>query len=268
MNIQIHYFTGTGNTKYIAELFAAAFKKCGFSIQEKSMEEGSFFNEEANYLIIGFPKYYGYIPLFYMRYLEEQLKQSSLEKKPKTILFCTQAATTLTSFEQLVNLFERYGYPVVWAETFALGNNYMIKERSQATSEDELFDRICKAQERVQIIVDKVLQDITFLEETDPGRALKAVVGSKQVDKMAHLLMKPFSVERNCTKCMKCVEYCPTQALEYTRDKQFVFQQSCVMCVRCVSICPENAITYDGFPARQYIPMMDKVLAMRNFGRD
>lgn len=268
LNVQIHYFTGTGNTKYIAELFASVFKKYGFSVHEKGMEEGFFFNEEADYLIIGFPKYYGYVPLFYMRYLEEQLKLQHVQNKPKVILFCTQAATTRTSFKALVTLFEDYGYPVVWAETFALGNNYMIKEKSQATSDMELFARISQAQKRIPVVVDQVLRDITFLEEAEPERAWKAIECAKQMDKISHQLMRPFSVEKHCTLCMKCVQYCPMQAIEYTAKGQFIFLTSCVMCVRCVSICPENAITYDGVPARQYLPMMDKVLSMHIFCRN
>lgn len=268
MNVQIHYFTGTGNTKYVADLFADAFRENGYMVQEKSMEQGEFFGEEAEYLLIGFPKYYGYVPLFYMRYLEVQLKHQTLNNKPKTILFCTQAATTLTSFEKLVDLFENHGYPVVWAETFALGNNYMIKERSRATPEAELLERIEKVQKRIPVIVDKIVHDITFLEEAEPFRALKAVRGSEEVDRIAHQLMKPFAIGESCTKCMKCVQYCPMQALEYTKEGKFFFLSSCVMCVRCVSICPENAITYDDVPARQYLPMMNKILSTRAFCRD
>ena len=267
MNIQIHYFTGTGNTKYIANLFAKSFLQYGYTIDDKSMEEGFFLKGEAEYLIIGFPKFYGYIPLFYMNFLKENLPQVKQQCKPKVILFCTQAATTKTSFEKLIEMFDIHGYEVVWAETFALGNNYMIKERSKETSQEDLEARIKQAQQRVPIIIDKILSGVTFLEEADPDRALKAVQGATQISRTAHQLMEPFAITDVCTNCMDCIKFCPTGSI-LKQNNQFIFTSTCIMCVRCVNICPVNAFTYDGVQARQYLPMINEIKNLRIFCRE
>ena len=262
MNVQIHYFTGTGNTKFVAGLFAEAFSQKGYGIQEKSMEEGFFSDGVFDYLILGFPKFYGYVPLFYMDFIQEQLKSFQQNQKPKVVLFCTQAATAQTSFQKFVELFEENGYEVVWAETFSLGNNYMIKERSKETSESELAVRIEAAKKRVPIIVEKILSQITYLEGAGPQKALKAIRGSNQIEEIRHQLIKPFRILPKCTNCMDCVRYCPVHALKVQGDR-IVFTEDCVMCVRCVSICPVQAFSYDGVLARQYTAMLDQIVRVK-----
>lgn len=264
MNVQIHYFTGTGNTKYIANLFAESFLQHGYSIEDKSMEEGFFLSGEAEYLVIGFPKFYGYVPLFYMDFIKENLPYVKQKRKPKVILFCTQAATTKTSFEKFVGIFETYGYEVVWAETFSLGNNYMIKERSKETPKEELYRRIEAVQKRVPVVVEKILSGITFLEEAAPEKALKAIQSARQISHIAHQLMKPFAIRDICTNCMDCVKFCPTGSI-LKQNERFIFTSTCMMCVRCVNICPVNAFTYDGVQARQYLPMMNEIKSLRAF---
>ena len=43
-----------------------------------------------------------------------------------------------------------------------------------------------------------------------------------------------------CIKCMKCVNDCPVNNIEYKDDK-FVFGKKCLMCQRCVINCPVDA---------------------------
>jgi len=43
-----------------------------------------------------------------------------------------------------------------------------------------------------------------------------------------------------CTKCGKCVELCPTRAIEL--DPYPVFSRACMGCYGCVNMCPERAI--------------------------
>jgi 2-oxoglutarate ferredoxin oxidoreductase subunit delta len=46
-----------------------------------------------------------------------------------------------------------------------------------------------------------------------------------------------------CTGCHRCVELCPTQALDQVDGKAFLrYPEKCTYCSACEEICPEGAI--------------------------
>ncbi len=53
---------------------------------------------------------------------------------------------------------------------------------------------------------------------------------------------KLFRVDKKkCVKCLKCVENCPVKNIEY-KDGKFKFHNKCMMCTRCSFNCPTSAI--------------------------
>jgi len=46
----------------------------------------------------------------------------------------------------------------------------------------------------------------------------------------------------NCTKCLKCVKDCPSDAIEI---EQGIINDSCIHCGHCVAICPESTVYPD-----------------------
>ncbi|HIH98581.1 MAG TPA: 4Fe-4S binding protein [Thermoplasmata archaeon] len=52
-------------------------------------------------------------------------------------------------------------------------------------------------------------------------------------------------IEDKCTKCQKCVEICPTQAMKgiYEKKRRY-FLPDCWSCGACIEVCPTNAIKY------------------------
>lgn len=46
-----------------------------------------------------------------------------------------------------------------------------------------------------------------------------------------------------CTGCRRCVEVCPTQALDQFLGKAYLrFPEACTYCTACEDLCPEGAI--------------------------
>jgi formate hydrogenlyase subunit 6/NADH:ubiquinone oxidoreductase subunit I len=53
----------------------------------------------------------------------------------------------------------------------------------------------------------------------------------------------PIINQELCTGCHRCVEACPTQALDQVAGKAFLrYPERCTYCTACEDICPENAI--------------------------
>lgn len=55
----------------------------------------------------------------------------------------------------------------------------------------------------------------------------------------------------NCTKCMKCVKDCPSNAIDI---KQGSINNSCIHCGHCVAICPESTVFPDADPITKLHP--------------
>ena len=52
--------------------------------------------------------------------------------------------------------------------------------------------------------------------------------------------------ENQCTKCQKCVDRCPTEAMKgiYEKKRDY-FLPDCWSCGECIEVCPENAVKYE-----------------------
>jgi NAD-dependent dihydropyrimidine dehydrogenase PreA subunit len=50
----------------------------------------------------------------------------------------------------------------------------------------------------------------------------------------------------SCRQCMKCVNECPTQSIKYSPQSGFTFLPTCTACMRCYNFCPAYSILMDG----------------------
>jgi nitroreductase/NAD-dependent dihydropyrimidine dehydrogenase PreA subunit len=57
-----------------------------------------------------------------------------------------------------------------------------------------------------------------------------------------NLIVMPFIKLEKCTRCLKCVKDCPTQAITIETGE---IADTCIHCGHCVAICPEMAVRPD-----------------------
>ncbi|MDF2947292.1 MAG: hypothetical protein K0S51_1971 [Bacillales bacterium] len=255
MKILINYFSGTGNTKFVADKFAEAFLTEEYSVELFSMEDRDLSNADCDLLVLGFPKFYGYVPLFYLDYVKETLNQSKDTKK--VIMFCTESGGTLTSFTEFIEILNDKNYETVWATSIIMPNNYLIKSNYEPTPVLVTEDRINKIFSTVKYIVDNVIGNNTHIETADEEKASRARAMAYGLKEKAGMIAAGYSVDSSCDFCDDCVRVCPTSAILKVEGK-YVFTESCINCVRCVNICPSNSITYNGYKPPQYNRLMIK----------
>jgi uncharacterized Fe-S center protein len=58
--------------------------------------------------------------------------------------------------------------------------------------------------------------------------------------------------EKACTRCKKCAENCPNEAISFEGDRFEVFYHNCKYCQHCVLICPAKALTMLGGKYRDF----------------
>ena len=52
-------------------------------------------------------------------------------------------------------------------------------------------------------------------------------------------ISKAFINEEKCTKCGKCVDICPNDAV---KKPPLIYEEKCIGCSKCEKVCPENAV--------------------------
>ena len=86
--IGIIYFSGTGNTKFVAQNIAKKLQQWGEELDLINIEKDKIIPTQYKYLIIGGPIYIDRYPGILIKYAKDNLKNY----KNKCMLFATQAS--------------------------------------------------------------------------------------------------------------------------------------------------------------------------------
>lgn len=231
------YFSGTGNSKYIANLFS---KKVGakcYSIEEKIDFEKEI--EKHDTVAFCYPIYGSYVPRIMREFVTKNVEKL---KNKKLIIFCTQLMFSGDGARAFTDLLpEGYG-EVIYAEHFNMPNNicnisiFPIKNGEKAkkyiTAANKKMDRICKDLEKGKV-------------KKRGFNKVSNIVGKSQSAHWPDIEAKNKSsvkVDEDCVKCGLCVKLCPMKNLNLT-SKEILQNDDCILCYRCVNACPKKAIT-------------------------
>ncbi|MCL2546822.1 MAG: EFR1 family ferrodoxin [Oscillospiraceae bacterium] len=242
------YFSGTGNSKYIAELFCQNMDAVAHSIEETVDFESLIGGEE----VIGFcyPVYMSRVPRI-MREFVAQNMAALVDKK--VIIFCTQWLLSGDGARTFTTLFPKRHIQVIYAEHFLMPNNVSNMFVLPMDSDKRIEKRIEKAQHRIQAVCRNIENGIIRKRGFS---AVSRVLGLFQgiflsmVEKRAN---KSIKVTSDCTKCGICVSICPMANLVLNSDT-ITHTHNCTMCYRCINQCPPKAITvvFHGKVKKQY----------------
>jgi len=226
------YFSGTGNSKYIAELFSESMNISCYSIEEDVNFKDIITSEE----IIGFcyPIYYSRIPKILREFVHQHM--NSLKDK-KIIIFCTQQILSGDGTRAFTDLFDKGYIQVIYTEHFFMPSNIF----PIITNQEKIARYVNNSKQKMQ----HVCQDIKT------GKIKKR--GFNIVSRALGLLQAPLilpcerkasnsiRVTEDCTKCGLCVSICPMN--NFTIESNVVkHNHNCTICSRCVNKCPNKAI--------------------------
>ncbi len=250
MNILILYFSGTGNTEYIARKISLLLNELDFKIEMHSIEENFQIQaDQYDMLILGCPKYYEYPALNFVRFLKENLPGS--KKIIPTFMFCTQAGSLKTNFNKIDKMLKEKNYCLTVSRSFAVANNMVILESFSMTSEDKIQSNLNMAEEELKpLIADFIKGEMTKEEPTFFYRTVSYLSG-RLFTKLFPLFGVKYSASDQCTGCGLCAQKCPSKNI-VINNKKPEFHKQCIFCMRCINICPNQAILYNHKQCKQY----------------
>ena len=231
------YFSGTGNSKYIATLFCRNTGATCLSIEEDVDFDAQI--AAVDTVAFCYPIYVSRVPRIMREFVRRH--KAALRGK-KVIIFCTQLLFSGDGARALTDLLPRKHVKVIYAEHFYMPNN-VCNMRVLPMASAERLQRYRETSERKMLFI---CRNIEQGKRVRRGfNPLSRILGLPQgiflslVERRANRSVK---IAARCTRCGLCVSICPMDNL--TLDHAGItHRHNCTMCYRCINRCPHKAIT-------------------------
>ncbi|MCH4887177.1 hypothetical protein EZV73_06325 [Acidaminobacter sp. JC074] len=230
----IYYFSGTGNTKALADMLNGHLDSRVYNIEKDfDLEEELIFL----YPVHGFgvPK----IVLDFARSLPESSKKVHIIRNGADHIRLNYYA----SFK-LIEILEQKGYKVLYDRLVVMPANFLVDypDPLKAMLYHAAKKKISHAAKEIKEGMIRRFDSNTLLV------SLFNKIHDMQSGPGSESYYKYFKVADYCINCKTCVNNCPMNNI----DDQINFGQNCIMCLRCVYNCPVHAIYSKGMLKKGY----------------
>jgi NAD-dependent dihydropyrimidine dehydrogenase PreA subunit len=230
----IYYFSGTGNSKWVAQELA---RKTGDTAQSipAAIADGpaAVYADADSSIGIVFPVYAWGAPTI----VENFCKSITLDPSAYAYAVCTCGDEAGLSMKRLK---KKFAWKSAWS--LSMPNNYI--PGFDVDSPDLEQNKIAATREKLPVIAEAILAKAHVYEVHEGKSArLKTVV----VRPMFNLFAKrtsPFYVTSDCNGCGLCERICPIHAIQLEQQKPVWIRKHCTQCTGCINRCPQKAIQY------------------------
>lgn len=241
------YFSGTGNSRYIAQQFSRRIQADCHSIEEAIDFDRLIGATDT--VAFCYPIYGSCVPRILREFTAAHA--GALANK-KLVILCTQMMFSGDGARAFTDLLAGSAQRVLYAEHFNMPNNicnlwiFPIREgerRRKLRAADKKLDRVCSELE----------QGVVRLRGWSKASRLLGQVQNASWPMVEEKNRATFQADGDCTRCGLCVQLCPMHNLTLT-DDGIEQRGNCILCYRCVNACPCCAATVllHSKPQRQY----------------
>lgn len=239
MNIAIVYFSGTGNTKYIAELLESGFNMKNdvslFKVEDILLKRTSFDINKYDLIGLGFPTYGFNPPFCIFNFIKDY---ENMDRK-KIFLFYTNAGPLYINDLVCYGLkrkLKRKGFLVVYERQFHMPANILTRYN------DDVCKQLCNAavHKTSEMVVD--IEQNKIIVRNDGIAPLFFRWSYTMYNRLGWIMLAlDFNATEKCNLCLKCFNECPQNNISIKNGK-IKIGINCQACYRCVYNCPQRAI--------------------------
>lgn len=225
----IFYFSGTGNSKWVANKIADKINDKTYDISRLS-EIPKVYNEKQIGMV--FPIYAWGIPEP-MTIFAKKLKK--IEAFTFGICTCgSEAGVALKKFSKIYHLDSSY--------SIVMPSNYIIGE--DVEKEATILRKIEIAEKELEMISNEIIKRQKVYRVNEGKFAtLKSNIVNKGFNKFARTTTPFYVNKEKCNGCGLCAKMCPSLTIELVDGKPN-WNKKCYQCLRCINYCPQAAIQY------------------------
>ena len=252
--LSVFYFSGTGNTRFVAEetgkRLAEKYEVKIYDIgEEKNCAESAF---AADKLLFAFPVYGSSPPVPMRRFIYANAKH--IEGK-EIFVIATQYMFSGDGAASLGRTIEKLGGKGIGAEHVNMPNNLADCTALKIRNDFEIAKTLKKAEKRIDSFSRKILCGKRFRRGFNPvSHAVGYFCQRKWWRKGENAKKSSLLIhEERCIGCGICAAHCPVKNI-IVEGRHAKALGNCAFCYRCVNLCPNRAISLFGksIPEKQY----------------
>ncbi len=231
------YFTGTGNSRYVAERIASSLGDDLYSIND-AIRSGK--NEKIlchRRIVLVTPTYAWRIP----RLVREWLLGCELIGVRDIWFVMTCGDSIHASSVHNRRLSHRKGLRYMGTESVIMPENFIAMFSSPPL--DKAVRIVKRADKKIDALTETIREGEAFREKDN---SIAAYFMSGPVNVLFYLFKVkagPFHAGEECTGCGKCTRVCPLGNIRLENSKP-VWGTECTECMACISYCPVEAVEY------------------------
>jgi len=236
--MKIFYFSGTGNSFYVAKMLANHFLNNSVeSIAEYRKEPELVVNDEE--IVITSPIYFYEIPHIVKDFLEH-LKLTNV--KYLSFIFTAEFPNGI-AVNTIKEICRRKNLTINSCFYLKMPTNYVIK--SKMMESDAIETVLNKANKKLNRIIDMIETKKNYIEKDSKIYSIlvSAEKEYSEWEKAFPEFDSRFIASGNCNRCKLCEKHCPVGNI-VVQEKP-IWNGGCEACLKCINICPRQAIQYD-----------------------
>ena len=229
----ILYFSGTGNSEFVAKRIAEKTGDSNVVNLGALIKKGENLSaENADKLVFVYPTYAGRMPHFLAKYLQKQKF-----KEGATAFFVTTCGGSGGNQSQNLKSFCD-GLHLKFMNFFfvLMPENYIALFSAPNTEKQKTI--VNKAKLVIDSISSKIVGNVELRHITGFSKSPYNKIFYKLVVKS-----KGFHVLETCVGCGKCADVCVLNNIELVKDRPH-WGEVCTHCMACINNCPTEAIQY------------------------
>lgn len=233
----ILYFSGTGNSEYVANRIASELQEECFNLFDRIRNNNfSGLSSERPWIIVC-PTYAWRIP----RILQNYLEKTSLSGNQNVYFVMTCGGSIGNAGKYLKQFCASKKMNYCGCFPILMPENYIAMFPTPKT--EEALSIIEAAESKIDHAA-ALIKDSTAFPE--PSLSIADKLSSGFVNEIFYPLFvhaKKFHVTDSCISCGKCMAVCPLGNIRFPDGKP-VWGKNCTHCMACISRCPKECIEY------------------------
>lgn len=233
----IIYFTGTGNSRYLARLLSD-------KLNDELIDSNVFLKSNSNMNLESEKPYIFLCPTYAWRIpkiFEKLIEKSTFNGSKDAYFILTCGDDNGNSRKYLEKLCSKKGFKLLGVEEIRMPENYLAMFD---VPDKEKSERIIKRAE------EKLHSLVKLIKKNEPFNNKKTTFTDKRKSDIVNMLFYPmfvsakkFKVSDKCISCGKCEKICPLNNIKITDGKP-QWDKNCTHCMACICACPVEAIEY------------------------